>query len=1239
MDISFFRLKTLLFLIIFIFFNLCKNENVFETISSFPYIKTLLNGNNVLIDSLGIHFFNSDLSIEDDSKKIIFGEQILTSENYCKTVISQFSLNDGGYIMILIMNKIYFFQSDGTLLTSTPIDLSSIINSAYYNLTPYKKDGNYLYYIISYTNMDNKKLILHCFKFNYDSIDNENVISKEFDIVGQQYNYQASYLSGGSCTFLLTSSEYNILVCFYAFFYPTEIHSRAFDPSNDFEEITEYYKTFYENDNVNFYYYLSVFGNSENNKAFIILNNGDLFSLIYDFDNFFFNKIKLGTEEFSGFNWDFNRNQFTYFTQTNEFTFISSKPGNPQITIMIFNNDFTLKEFGFFYTVEDVYGINTASCYYNGVNYGMVYDDYKDDYDASKKPILSGIIENLNPVPNEAHETFIKNIKCKTANYESSQKDLCTECDNDNGYYSVEYPDNSFLDGFLECFNISPEPSYFYFDSSNQVFKQCYQTCKTCDLPGDADTHNCKECENNYIKQPDIPDTTNCVLKCNYMYYYTSYGQYKCTENSDCPEEVKFLISELNKCTHNCKNEEIYKYKYGGKCLINCPENTEPNDDNNCIDININLCTKTEREIEQKDELDINEIDLNSKNYAEEFSYTTKHVAFYYNNLYSILIYKDAYCIDELSLYMPKVDFSSCFKKVLQSLYPSTTDNIIITLVEKLNPHKKSNTAFYFYHPNTGEKIDISTICKDEEFVVKESVLAQINNSNVDMESAIFLTEQNINIFNISDAFYTDICFHFNSPNGKDIPLKDRVQTYYPNISLCDPGCEIKGVNLTTMESICECKLNELLNFGDNALIQNTLGELTNLLSSSNIMVLKCYKDLLEKKFFIKNTGGFIIIGIISIEIASSILFFALDVVKIIRYLYNLTEYFIKSISSKKKIIRKDNYITINNTENAPPKKKEKKKNEKKENKRKTRNKNYNENNLKIVSFDNDNDNGNNNDTEKNDNKNTLVTVKGTDRTLCKSSLKIKTKTTLQKTIKDNDLDLDMEEYLKSDLDDMEYDDAIKYDNRTFCLFYWERLKEKQMIINFCCNDDFLKPKTMKLLILLLNIDLYFVANGLFYNEEYISDLFHSIEEETFFSFLKRSIERIVYVTIVGTIIENIIAFIFIEEKKIKKIFIREKDNFIQLKYQIFKIIKSIKIRYIIFIILCFIIAIFSFYYVNCFNNVYSGIKKEWIKSSIVIIIIMQLLPLLLAFIEALLRLISFKCKSEKVFDLRKYFS
>ena len=599
---------------------------------------------------------------------------------------------------------------------------------------------------------------------------------------------------------------------------------------------------------------------------------------------------------------------------------------------------------------------------------------------------------------------------------------------------------------------------------------------------------------------------------------------------------------------------------------------------------------------------------------------------------------------------MPKVDFGSCFEKVLENLNPPTKDDIIIALIEKLNPQKKSTTSFYFYHPNTGEKIDISTICKDEEVIVKENVLAQLNNSNVDIESALFLAEQNIDIFNISDEFYTDICFHFESPNGKDIPLKDRVQTYYPNISLCDPGCEIKGVNLTTMESICECKLNDILSFGDNVLIQNTLGGITDIISSSNIMVLKCYKDLLDKKYFVKNTGGFIIIGITCCEIACSIALFAFNIFQIFKHLYNLTQTYIKSIGPKAKKINKNHYSTIKTTENAPPKKIEKANLEK----RKLRNKSIRNNKFKMISLDNDNENDNN--------MQTLSTRKENEENISKRAFKkkkileIKNKNASGEIqfydIKETDQDLcsnkksqnlnsnfDIEEYLKPDLDDMEYDDAIKYDKRSFCLFYWERLKEKQMIINTFCNNEYLKPITVKLLLLLLNIDLYFIVNGLFYNEEYISNLFHSTEEETFFSFLKRSVERIVYATIVGVIIEAIIGFIFIEEKKIKKMFIREKENFMKLKYEMFKVIKSIKIRFIIFVILCFIIAILSFYYVNCFNNVYPGVKNEWIKSSIVIIVIMQLLPIVLAFIEAILRVLSFKCKSEKMFELRKYFA
>ena len=82
-------------------------------------------------------------------------------------------------------------------------------------------------------------------------------------------------------------------------------------------------------------------------------------------------------------------------------------------------------------------------------------------------------------------------------------------------------------------------------------------------------------------------------------------------------------------------------------------------------------------------------------------------------------------------------------------------------------------------------------------------------------------------IFDTSNDFYTDICFHFNSPNGKDAVLQDRLKLYFPNITLCDPGCLYKGVNLTSMENEYGCKFNVILsNIVDNAIINATVNDI-----------------------------------------------------------------------------------------------------------------------------------------------------------------------------------------------------------------------------------------------------------------------------------------------------------------------------------------------------------------------------------------------------------------------------
>ena len=236
--------------------------------------------------------------------------------------------------------------------------------------------------------------------------------------------------------------------------------------------------------------------------------------------------------------------------------------------------------------------------------------------------------------------------------------------------------------------------------------------------------------------------------------------------------------------------------------------------------------------------------------------------------------------------------------------------------------------------------------------------------------------------------------------------------------------------------------------------------------------------------------------------------------------------------------------------------------------------------------------------------------------------------------LKDN-----IEEYMKTEIDEMDYDNAIKKDKRKFCEYFYNKLKVNQIIMNTFCTDEPLRPKPIKILLLILDITFFLFVNALFINENYISEVFNSNKEEKYFTFIFRSYNRFLYTTLVGIIINYIIDCFFISEKKIKGIFKREKDNMVVMKYEISKVVKIIKKRNILFIISIFIISIFILYYIFCFNNIYPHMKMEWIKSSIIIIIIIQIIYILECLLETILRFISFKLKSERIYKISLLFS
>ena len=525
--------------------------------------------------------------------------------------------------------------------------------------------------------------------------------------------------------------------------------------------------------------------------------------------------------------------------------------------------------------------------------------------------------------------------------------------------------------------------------------------------------------------------------------------------------------------------------------------------------------------------------------------------------------------------------------------------------------------------------------------------------------SLTLLKDFKINIFDLNSEFYNDICFHFDSPNGKDATLQDRIKSFYPNITLCDFGCKKKGINMTSLEAECECIFQDLLNkrilqnelIGDNILVKETLKEVMDIISNLNIEILACYKDIFNFKYFKKNIGGFIILGLISIQTICIIYFYAKIKNQLTKFIYSLTETY---IMSKRK---KDKFKTLSN----PLRKKDNKVFKK----MKSSHKKESKNNKGIIKelikgkikekmkTEMTSEFKRNSGTKLKSKKNSSRMLNSKER-LIKISLlnnnqpKSKEKIFIKKNSNKNKFiyidysfinnEIDIHKYLEPTLNWLDYDEVIEEDKRSFCEYLGEKIINNQLIINILFTYEEIRPRSIKITILVLTIDLFLLINGLFYSDSYISEIFNSNEKETFFSFVPRSIDRFLYTTIVGSIIGYILQFSFVEEVKIKKILLKKRENVLTLRYEMSEILKEILKKIKIFIIFNYFIVIFSWYYLSCFNNVYPNTKREWIISSLFIIIIQEILPITVVFFETCIRYISIKCESEKLFKLSLLF-
>ena len=346
-----------------------------------------------------------------------------------------------------------------------------------------------------------------------------------------------------------------------------------------------------------------------------------------------------------------------------------------------------------------------------------------------------------------------------------------------------------------------------------------------------------------------------------------------------------------------------------------------PNDTENevgkyiCKDIDINKCLISENKLRLFDE-NFTKVEKIAKNYAKEFYYTNNHISILKNNIYKITLYKNKDCLSKLNVDVPEIEFDECLSKI-KKIY-DIDENVIIIIITKTKNENDYPKMIYWSmnNPTTAEELLYDEICVDDSFIANENLEMKINKLNLDinMDYIKYLADQNINVFDLNSGFYTDICYEFDSPlpGSNNIPLKDRIKLFFPNITLCENHCEIKGVNLTTLKSICECKMKKIFDddlFENSTLLMEQFRQIQSIIKDINIEVLKCYRSIFIYKYFISCYGGFMVMVLILIQIIVTIIYYCKSIYLLRKYIFNVSDNFVSYLLNKSN----KNEIIINN--------------------------------------------------------------------------------------------------------------------------------------------------------------------------------------------------------------------------------------------------------------------------------------------------------------------------------------
>ena len=811
---------------------------------------------------------------------------------------------------------------------------------------------------------------------------------------------------------------------------------------------------------------------------------------------------------------------------------------------------------------------------------------------------------------------------------------LCNVCDSN---HSIAIKKGEYYNCFPNCSH------FFYFDNNNQFI--CTES---------------SECPESY----DLfaPEIGQCLQKCTDSDYYRYYFKGKCY--SKCPPDTEEIEGQKYFCKLSCPFDRPFMLKSQEICVSNCTINERRDgDDKECITNYFG--NKTNAEIQDKILADIED-----KLTRNTFNFTNikdeEYIISDTNTIYELTTSQKP----PSNLGISYVDLKDC-DTALRGYYPIKKDDpLYILKFDIYIEGKEGPTVDYrVYYPLEDEKIleplDL-TICEGKLVLISFSV-----NLTGDPD-----------LYNRNSPYYNDLCVSYATSNGVDMTLQDRQRQYIDyNKSLCEEDCTFVGYDTTNKRVECSCEVKFTLPLISEIKIdKNKLYKFMDIKKIANFDVLKCYKLIISKVGIIKNFGFYLFVPTFIMYFVCIFRFYLKefgllkqqinDIVTAKKYqkylqdkkkgmikpkpkpepkkqkpikndyrfvkpiifnvvsMFNMQENKISELKLNKNNIIEEKQEkdlidenNINNEEMSKPKKDDLIEENPKE--KKLSSPPIKPGNKKLSQK------------EKNLDKSNFPTSRNNSHSSNKKGLNLNTINS--KSIKSfEDLTNKEKERLKlimkhndSELNVLEYKNALKYDDRNYFQYYFSLLKTKHLVIKIISKEDY-NSQVIKAFLAFFNFSLGFTVNTLFFSD----DTMHKIlEDEGEFNFIYQ-LPQIIYSTIISIIFDSILTFLALSEENVLSV--KHEKVLRNVARKAKDTIRALQIKFINFFILSFIFFMGFWYYVTCFCAVYKNTQYHLIKDTLISFGTSLLTPLGISLIPGIFRLPGLKGKKEFLYLLSK---